>query len=114
MLLIRCPWCGPREEIEFSYGGEAHIARPKDPDALSHAEWAAYVFMRTNPKGKYRERSVHAHGCRRWFNAVRDTVTHEFSGTFKPGDPPPGAKKAPTVTIKVSQRSKAKASEKQT
>ena len=31
MLLIPCPWCGPRDEIEFHYGGEAHIARPADP-----------------------------------------------------------------------------------
>ena len=28
MLQIRCPWCGPREENEFHYGGEAHIAYP--------------------------------------------------------------------------------------
>ncbi|MGE5094790.1 MAG: sarcosine oxidase subunit delta, partial [Betaproteobacteria bacterium] len=28
MLLIPCPWCGPREEIEFSYGGQAHVAYP--------------------------------------------------------------------------------------
>ena len=27
MLQIPCPWCGPRDEIEFSYGGEAHIIR---------------------------------------------------------------------------------------
>ncbi|MFO1061925.1 MAG: sarcosine oxidase subunit delta [Dongiaceae bacterium] len=31
MLLITCPYCGPRDEEEFSYGGEAHIARPADP-----------------------------------------------------------------------------------
>ena len=23
MLLVRCPWCGPRDEIEFRYGGQA-------------------------------------------------------------------------------------------
>ena len=44
MLLIPCPWCGPRDEIEFKYGGEAHIARPLDPAALSDAEWADEVF----------------------------------------------------------------------
>ena len=109
MLLIPCPWCGPREEIEFSYGGEAHIARPKSPDKLSDAEWADYVFMRSNPRGEYRERWVHAHGCRRWFNAVRDTVTHEISGTYKPDEPPPGDEKKP----KKAPR-KRKAAEKQT
>ena len=35
MLLIDCPWCGERAETEFSYGGEAGIVRPKEPDALS-------------------------------------------------------------------------------
>ena len=34
MLLIDCPYCGmARPEIEFAYGGEAHIARPADPSA---------------------------------------------------------------------------------
>ena len=31
MLLIPCPYCGERPEIEFAYGGEAHIARPRKP-----------------------------------------------------------------------------------
>ena len=52
MLKIHCPWCGPRAESEFSYGGEAHIARPLDTDALSDKEWADYLFMRKNPKGE--------------------------------------------------------------
>ena len=56
MLLIPCPWCGPRDETEFRCGGEAHISRPADPDALSDDEWADYLFMRRNPKGTYRER----------------------------------------------------------
>ncbi len=25
MLLIACPWCGPRDETEFNCGGEGHI-----------------------------------------------------------------------------------------
>ena len=29
MLVIPCPYCGDREETEFSYGGESHIARPE-------------------------------------------------------------------------------------
>jgi sarcosine oxidase, subunit delta len=78
MLLIRCPWCGPRDETEFRYGGEAHVARPADPQALDDAAWAEYVFMRNNPKGWFRERWVHASGCRRWFNIERHTLTHEI------------------------------------
>ena len=76
MLLIDCPWCGPRDEIEFSYGGEAHRIRPAAPQALTDEEWAAFLFMRRNTRGARRERWVHSHGCRRWFNVERDTVTY--------------------------------------
>ena len=92
MLLIECPWCGPRNQLEFSCHGQAHISRPRDPDGLSDEQWGDYVFFRDNPKGVHRERWVHAHGCRRWFNAVRDTVTDEFLATYKPEDPPPAIK----------------------
>jgi heterotetrameric sarcosine oxidase delta subunit len=80
LLLIRCPWCGDRDEVEFSYGGAAGVAYPADPDGLSDVEWGEYVFVRDNPKGPFAERWVHSAGCRRWFDAVRDTVTHEFGG----------------------------------
>ena len=78
MLLIACPWCGERDEIEFSYGGPADVAYPADPGALSDEEWARYLFVRANPRGALRERWVHTHGCRRWFVLERDTVTHEI------------------------------------
>jgi heterotetrameric sarcosine oxidase delta subunit len=94
MLRIPCPFCGPRDESEFRYGGEAHIARPNNNWSLSDADWADYVFMRTNPKGRHAERWHHAHGCRRWFNAVRDTVTHEIVATYEIGDPKPPPKSA--------------------
>ncbi len=89
MLLIPCPWCGPRDEVEFHYGGEAYIARPADPDALDDAAWAEYLFMRNNPKGPFAERWVHSAGCRRWFNLVRDTATHRILAVYKIGDRPP-------------------------
>ena len=90
MLLIDCPWCGPRDEHEFSHGGEAHIARPVDPDALSDEEWSDYLFMRSNTKGVYAERWVHAHGCRRWFNVRRHTVSHEILAVYQVGEKPAG------------------------
>ncbi|MEM7172497.1 MAG: sarcosine oxidase subunit delta [Pseudomonadota bacterium] len=89
MKIIQCPYCGERPELEFSYGGEAHIARPEDPAALSDEEWADFLFMRKNTKGIYLERWMHAAGCRRWFNAVRDTVTYEFLAVYKVGEMPP-------------------------
>jgi sarcosine oxidase subunit delta len=39
--------------------------------------------MRKNPKGKHREQWLHAAGCRRYFNAERDTVSYQISGTYK-------------------------------
>ncbi|WJF91546.1 sarcosine oxidase subunit delta [Paraburkholderia bonniea] len=86
MLLIECPWCGPRAESEFSCGGEADIMRPLNPEALSDKEWGDYLFMRDNPRGVHREQWLHAQGCRRWFKATRDTVTYEFLAyeTFQP------------------------------
>ena len=91
MLLIPCPWCGPRDESEFGCGGEAHIARPTATDRLSDAEWADYLFMRKNPKGVHLERWVHRLGCRRWFNLARSTVNHEILAVYKMGEPPPAS-----------------------
>lgn len=89
MLIIECPYCGPRDESEFSYGGEAHNVRPLEPLELNDEEWADYVFYRTNPKGLHREQWNHSAGCRRWFNAIRDTVTYKFKCVYKVGDPHP-------------------------
>ena len=86
MLLIHCPHCGPRPEIEFRGGGEAHIARPADPSQVTDEQWAQFLYFRTNPKGRHAERWLHIHGCQRWFNAVRDTVTDRFEKTYKVGD----------------------------
>ncbi|WP_340117148.1 sarcosine oxidase subunit delta [Pelagibius sp. 7325] len=89
MLLISCPHCGPRAETEFHCGGEAHIERPEQPDNLSDAEWAEFVFLRNNPKGLLLERWHHSQGCRRWFNAARDTVTYEILAIYPMGSQPP-------------------------
>ena len=88
MLLIPCPWCGPREETEFRYGGQAGIAYPADPEALSDAEWAEFLFMRDNPRGEFHERWMHAAGCRRWFNVVRSTIDHGIAGAYRMGESP--------------------------
>jgi sarcosine oxidase, subunit delta len=89
MFLISCPWCGEREEHEFHCGGEAHIARPLESELMSDEAWGDYVFMRTNPKGLHFERWEHSHGCRRWFNVARDTVTHEIKAVYRMGEAKP-------------------------
>jgi sarcosine oxidase subunit delta len=89
MLLINCIYCGPRPEIEFHCGGEAHIERPLDPSTIGDEEWAQYLFYRTNPKDIHAERWLHRHGCGRWFNALRDTVSDKFLMTYPAGQPRP-------------------------
>ena len=66
-----------RDRVPLRRSGGAELSG--GPDALSDEEWADYLFMRDNPKGPFRERWFHSAGCRRWFNAVRDTATHRFS-----------------------------------
>ena len=85
MLLIECPWCGKRAETEFSYGGEGGISRPQDPYALSDAEWADYLYARTNHQGLHRELWNHAQGCRRWFEVERDTLSYRIDGSYRLG-----------------------------
>ena len=89
MLLIKCPHCGERPEVEFRCGGEAHLARPADPDALDDRQWAEFLFYRKNIKGELAERWNHAHGCQRWFNVIRNSVTDEIIATYANGEAPP-------------------------
>jgi sarcosine oxidase subunit delta len=89
MLLITCPHCGPRAELEFRWGGDAHVTRPET--SCDDATWAAYLFHRRNLKGPSLERWVHAFGCRQWFNLARDSLTHEITATYPMGEPAPEA-----------------------
>lgn len=87
MLLIPCPFCGPRSELEFAYAGEAHVIR--DPSRASDDAWADFLYVRTNRKGIHAERWRHAHGCQRFFNALRDTTTDKFLAIYKIGEQRP-------------------------
>ena len=90
MLLIRCPYCEEeRPELEFRNAGEAHIARPTNIAEESDADFEKFFFIRSNPKGLIFERWRHVHGCARFFNAARDTVTDRFVMTYKAGEPKP-------------------------
>ncbi len=76
MMQIPCPYCGIRDAHEFTWGGQADLVRPADPKDCSDEEWAAYLYLRRNPRGAHHERWCHTYGCRQWFNVWRDTVTH--------------------------------------
>ena len=89
MLLIPCPYCGPRDDAEFTPGGEAHITRPANPQAASDQQWGEYLYYRNNVKGMQLERWFHAYGCRRWFNVARDSVSHTIAAAYPMGEPPP-------------------------
>lgn len=69
-----CPFCGPRDASEFRYGGDPSVARPGP--GCSDADWAGYLYVRENPRGRAREYWVHVQGCGQWLIAERDTVTH--------------------------------------
>jgi sarcosine oxidase subunit delta len=76
MLRVPCPYCGPRDEPEFIFGGPAHVIRP--PPDVDDATWTEYLFSRDNPVGVHVERWLHAYGCGQWFNVARHTVSHEI------------------------------------
>ena len=78
MLLIPCPWCGPRNEDEFLNGGETGKRRPANPVEVSAEDWYRYLYIQANRKGWLRERWLHNRGCQRWFKIDRNTHTHEI------------------------------------
>ena len=89
MLLIDCPFCGPRDEDEFRCGGEAHIERPVPAETVDDARWTDYLHNRANPRGLHCERWCHSAGCGQWFNLARDTVTHRIAAVYRMGEAPP-------------------------
>jgi sarcosine oxidase subunit delta len=100
MLRIYCPYCREaREEEEFHCKGEAHIRRPTEPDETSDATWGSYLYFRKNPRGRHLEIWVHAAGCRKYFNVVRDTVTYEIECSYPMGQAAPPIPVATLVPV---------------
>ncbi len=75
MILLPCPWCGPRGADEFGYVGESRV-RP-DPGSTTPAEWRAYLYHRRNTAGWTRETWYHRMGCRRYLTLERHTVSNQ-------------------------------------
>lgn len=80
MLRITCPVCGLRDEVEFSYGGDASVHRP-DLKETSQEIWNDYLFIRPNIRGLHREYWQHVHGCRQWIIVERDTRNHRIASS---------------------------------
>lgn len=84
MHRIDCPWCGLRDESEFQYHGDASVPPPA-LDATIEAAHAA-IHVRSNPRGWHREWWHHQHGCRRFVQVLRHTLSHRIAATGWPGD----------------------------
>ena len=78
MLEITCPFCGPRNEIEFTHGGPAKTRRTDDSSRLADKEWIEYLTVANNPLGPVREYWWHVRGCGSWFTITRDTLSHDI------------------------------------
>ena len=94
MLSIPCPWCGPRDQTEFSYGGDASAKRPDTASGqVSDEDWHDYVYLRDNRRGFHDEFWQHTAGCRRWIKVRRHTLTNEIAASSDPRDEPAEARK---------------------
>ncbi len=90
MLLIHCPYCGPRPELEFSYARPgAHRASGRSLEPSTPTTGPSFSTCVTNTRGVHAERWRHVHGCARFFNALRDTTTDQFLATYRGGEPMP-------------------------
>ena len=82
MFVIKCPFCGPRDEREFIYSGP--IKAQRSTSLLKNdREWVQYLTIPINPLGNTTELWQHAHGCGQWISIVRNTETHEISDDKK-------------------------------
>lgn len=77
-MRIDCPYCGQRGLAEFSYHGDATLARPADGGAAVTRAWTDYVYLRDNKSGAHEELWYHAAGCHAWLVVIRDLRSHEI------------------------------------
>jgi sarcosine oxidase subunit delta len=78
MLLIACPYCGPRALAEFTFERPLESIVPLD---AAPEEAMRRLYTRDNPRGLSWELWRHAYGCRAWLKLNRDTATHEIAET---------------------------------
>lgn len=77
MQLFNCPFCGPRDQSEFTYLREVATVPALH---ASVSDWQRFVYERDNPCGAHTEWWHHNHGCRQVLVIERDTKTHEVLG----------------------------------
>jgi methylglutamate dehydrogenase subunit B len=72
-MRIECPYCGERDQGEFTYLGDAGKIRPADPTEIYD-----YAYLRPNKAGRMEELWYHGGGCHAWLIVIRDTINHEI------------------------------------
>ncbi|MEI8057019.1 MAG: sarcosine oxidase subunit delta [Actinomycetes bacterium] len=87
MLVIDCPYCGPRNSTEFRHAGEA--GKSRDVANSTPAEWRRYLYEFNNPLGWVREHWFHSSGCRRYISSERHTGNNEVRWVVPFGTPAP-------------------------
>ena len=85
MQLFPCPFCGPRSESEFHFGGDAGNHRPEGFRTVTDGEWTAYLYERNNPRGAADEIWMHM-TCGEVFRMQRDTVHHRVAHSVALGE----------------------------
>lgn len=80
MQRFPCPFCGLRDEREFSFAGEAGKSRPDTTADVSDAVWTDYLNTQRNEKGRAKEIWCHL-PCQEYFLMDRDTVTMKVLST---------------------------------
>lgn len=75
MMLIDCPCCGPRAQIEFAYERTLDSIVTLDMPA---DEAVIRLYARANPRGLDDELWQHRLGCRQWLVLRRDRRTHDI------------------------------------
>jgi len=78
MLLINCPYCGERDQSEFSYGGRS-ANYPTLDSAASVEKWHRAIHLHDSSQKLIREYWYHEYGCEQWIEILRDVDSHEMT-----------------------------------
>ena len=81
MQLFRCPWCGQRAQIEFSYCCDQEGIPGPDWAELADEAHLQRIYLRSNQIGFHAELWQHTGGCGGWLKILRHNLTHEVADT---------------------------------
>ena len=77
MLLIPCPYCGERDESEFSYGGGSRDY-PSLGEDYSINDWFQSVYLPKLDQNTLCEYWYHNAGCEQRDDVKRNLFTHKI------------------------------------